>query len=113
MNGKIESLINFLDDKYDYIIIDSAPVGILTDAYILSPYCDATLYVVRQDYSPKEFVQRIINENNRLNKLKNLAIIFNAVQPKAFSADKYGYGYGYGYNATSKKSNSKWALKRG
>ncbi len=105
-NGRIELLLRHLETNFDYIIIDSAPVGLLTDAYILSPFCDATLYIVRQNYSPKDFIKRIINENDRLNRLKNLAIVFNGLQPKAFSLDKYGYaGYGYGYhnNGNSKK----------
>jgi capsular exopolysaccharide synthesis family protein len=110
MNGRIESLLKDLEKRYDYVIIDSAPVGILTDAYILSPYCDATLYIVRQNYTPRVFVQRIMDENNRINKLKNVAIVFNGIQPKAFSQDQT---YAYGYHKNQKKFSSKWALKRG
>jgi capsular exopolysaccharide synthesis family protein len=111
VNGRMENLLEFLEKKFDYIIIDSAPVGLLTDAYILSPSCDATLYVVRQNYSPKDFVQKIIDENKRFNKLKNIAIVFNGIQSNNFSLDKYGYGYGYGNN--NKRANNKWALKKG
>ncbi len=68
MNGKAEDLLNYLDGIFDYIVIDIAPVGPVSDAYIISPFCDATLYIVRHGYTPKVFIERI-DENNRLNKL--------------------------------------------
>ncbi|MEJ7736452.1 MAG: polysaccharide biosynthesis tyrosine autokinase [Chitinophagaceae bacterium] len=96
MNGKVQELFSYLDSKYDYIVIDTAPVGPVTDAYILSPYCDITLYVIRHNYTPKVFVQRI-DANNKISQLNNVAIVFNGVHPKGFGKYNYGYGYGYGY----------------
>ncbi|MBC8035584.1 MAG: polysaccharide biosynthesis tyrosine autokinase, partial [Chitinophagaceae bacterium] len=96
MNGKAEELLNDLDGSFDYIIIDTPPVSPVTDAYLLSPYCDGTLYVIRHGYTPKVFVERI-DENNRINKLNNVGIVFNGVQPRGFGKRNYGYGYGYGY----------------
>lgn len=110
VNGRIEKLLQYLEQIFDYIIIDSAPVGLLSDAYILSPYCDATLYIIRQNYSPKDFVQRILDENTRFNKFKNIAIVFNGVQPDSFSPEKYGYGYGY---PNGKKMTKRIANKSG
>ncbi len=108
MNGKPEELINYLSSKFDYVIVDSAPVLPVTEAYILSPLCDATLYVVRHGYTPKIFVERI-DENNKINQLKNVAIVFNGIKARGFNKN-YGYGYGYGYvykNAGDKKSKGK------
>ena len=96
MNGKVEELLNQLDEMFDYIIIDTAPVMPVTDAYILAPYCNATLYVVRHGYTPKVFVERL-DENNKINHLNNAAIVFNGVTPRGFGSSHYGYGYGYGY----------------
>jgi capsular exopolysaccharide synthesis family protein len=96
MNGRAKELINYLDTIFDYVVIDTAPVNPVTDAYVLSPYCDTTLYVIRHKYTPKVLVQRI-DENNRINQLHNLAIIFNGVHSRGFSKNNYGYGYGYGY----------------
>lgn len=96
MNGRIEELLNYLDGVFDYIVIDTAPVSPVTDAYILSPLCNATLFVVRHKYTPKVFVQRI-DENNKINELNNMAIVFNGIQSRGFGSKKYGYGYGYGY----------------
>jgi tyrosine-protein kinase Etk/Wzc len=96
MNGRIEELLNYLDGAFDYIVIDTAPVSPVTDAYILSPLCSATLFVIRHKYTPKVFVQRI-DENNKINELNNMAIVFNGIQSRGFGSKKYGYGYGYGY----------------
>ncbi len=103
---KVPELINYLSVFYDYIIIDTAPVGLLSDAYILSSYCDASLYVVRHKHTPKTAIQRI-DENNRINELKNIAIVFNGVTSRGFGANAYGYGYGYGYGYVYKEKGSK------
>jgi Mrp family chromosome partitioning ATPase len=95
MNGRAQELLNYLDTIFDYIIIDVAPVGPVSDAYTLSPFCDATLYVIRHGFTPKLFVGRI-DENNKLNKLTNAAIVFNGVSSRGFG-NSYGYGYGYVY----------------
>lgn len=96
MNGKTEELLNYLDTKFDYIIIDTAPVVPVTDAYILSPLCDVTLFVVKHGFTPKVFIERL-DENNKINHLNNAAIVFNGVTPRGFGSSHYGYGYGYGY----------------
>jgi capsular exopolysaccharide synthesis family protein len=96
MNGRAQELFAYLDKLFDYIIIDVAPVGPVSDAYTLSPFCDATLFVVRHGFTPKLFVSRI-DENNKLNKLTNAAIVFNGVSSRGFAGNNYGYGYGYGY----------------
>lgn len=95
LNGRFEVLLSTLEGLFDYIIIDSAPAGLLSDAYILSPLCDATLYVVRHKYTPKICLKEL-EENDRIHKFKNLAIIFNGVHKRGFTKNDYGYGYGSG-----------------
>ncbi len=99
-NGKTEELLSYLNGMFDFIIIDAAPVGPISDAYILSPLCDATLYIIRHAYTPKTFVERL-DKSNTLNKLHNAAIVFNDVSSRNFG--NYGYGYGYGYVYDTKK----------
>lgn len=96
MSERTEELLNRLDELFDYIVIDTAPVSPVTDAYMLSPLCSATLFVIRHKYTPKVFVQRI-DEENKMSQLKNLAIVFNGIQSRGFGNKHYGYGYGYGY----------------
>lgn len=100
--GKIQELINHLGNLFDYVIIDIAPVGSITDAYILSACCDKTLYVVRHKYTPKIFVQRL-DQNDQL---INIAVVFNDIRARGFGKYHFGYGYGYGYvyNVKNKKS---------
>lgn len=101
-NGKIETLIASLEEQFDYIVIDTAPVTLVTDAYILSPLCDITLYVVRHNYTAKVFVQRI-DGNNKINRLHNIAIVFNGIKARGFGTKSYGFGYGYGYSYNEKR----------
>lgn len=91
-----------LKERYDYIIIDTCPVGVVSDAYLLAEYADVTLFVVRHDQSDKN----LLKENLTLaqnNKVENIGILVNDVQFNN-SAYRYGryvygrrYGYGYGY----------------
>jgi tyrosine-protein kinase Etk/Wzc len=107
LSSKVEDLLNYLDAIFDYIIIDTAPVGPMTDAYTLSSYCDATLYVIRHKYTPKKFIQRI-DEEMKIHPLKNVAIVFNGIRSRGFTKNAYGMGYGYGHEYIYKgKKNSK------
>ncbi|MBC8035356.1 MAG: polysaccharide biosynthesis tyrosine autokinase, partial [Chitinophagaceae bacterium] len=101
MNGRMEQLLDALEMQFDYIIVDTAPVCPVTDAYILSPLCNATLFVIRHKYTPKIYIQRI-DEDNKINNLKNIALVFNGVSPRGFGSENYGYGYGYGYHQESR-----------
>lgn len=96
MSARMEALLDRLDELFDYVIVDTAPVSPVTDAYTLSPLCSATLFVIRHKYTPKVFVQRI-DEENQMVPLKNMAIVFNGVKSRGFGSKNYGYGYGYGY----------------
>ena len=96
LNGRIQELLVYLDNAFDFIVIDTAPVSPVTDAYLLSQFCDSTLYVVRHAYTPRIYLQ-LLDENNRVRGLKNLALIFNGVKSRGIGKGGYGNGYGYGY----------------
>lgn len=106
-NGRVNDLINYLDNRFDFIIIDTSPIVLVTDGYLLTSLCDATLYVVRHKYTPKILIKRI-DENNHINPINNPAIIFNGVKARGFFKNNYGYGYDYVYGnkqaANEKKS---------
>ncbi len=95
-NGKVNGIINQLDRDFDMVVIDTSPSVLVTDAYILSGMCDATLYVIRHDYTPKMLVKRI-DENNQINPIHNPAIVFNGVKTRGIFKNNYGYGYDYVY----------------
>lgn len=106
LNGKVGNLFHYLEEEFDFIIIDTSPVNPVTDAYILSDYCDITLYAVKHKYSPKTIIKKL-DENNKFKPLKNLAIVFNGVKPRGFIKGNFGYGYGYGYES---KYNEKYLI---
>jgi tyrosine-protein kinase Etk/Wzc len=106
VSDKPQELLDYLYGLFDYIVIDAAPVGPVSDAYILSPMCDATLYIIRHAYTPKMFVERL-DKNNTLNNLVNAAIVFNDVSSRTFGNYGYSYGYGYVYDNTNDKKRLK------
>lgn len=108
-NGQMQKLVSGLEEKFDLVVIDTAPVIMVTDAYHLSSLADATLYVIRHKYTPKMIVKRI-DENNKINSLKNPAIIFNGVKTRGFMKNNYGYGYDYVYGK-NQKTNKGYKLK--
>jgi capsular exopolysaccharide synthesis family protein len=97
LTEKLKDLLNYLEDLFDVIIIDSAPASLLSDAYVLSPMCDTTLYVVKHGFTPKSYLERLDEDNNSENQLTNMKIVFNGIRSRGFLKHGYGYGYGYGY----------------
>jgi len=112
MSDRLKDLLDYLEDIFDYVIIDSAPATLLSDAYVLSPMCHATLYVVKHKFTPKAYIERLDQENS-VNQLHNLGIIFNGIRSRGFTKTGYGYGYGYGYiHDNSGKKSKKKAYKK-
>jgi len=107
-NGKVKYLIDYLESNFDIVIIDTSPAVLVTDAYILSGMCDATLYVIRHNYTPKMLIKRI-DENNQINPIHNPAIVFNGVKTRGVFKNNYGYGYDYVYGNKDRGSKTKKA----
>jgi capsular exopolysaccharide synthesis family protein len=93
-----QQLIEELQEMFDIIIMDTAPIGLVSDALILSQYSDINLFIVRQSYTMKEQI-RLFDTLYKERKIRNAAIVFNGVE----YLKKYGYGYGgsYGYQYNS------------
>jgi capsular exopolysaccharide synthesis family protein len=90
---RMEDLISYAKKEYDYVIIDTPPVALVTDALILSRFSDLNIFVIRQNYSKKS-VLSLIEELDSNQNMKNLGILVNDVMVPSY----YGYGYGgYGY----------------
>jgi tyrosine-protein kinase Etk/Wzc len=109
LSGQFEKLMKYLENKYDVIIIDTPPVGLVTDGIHALKIASIPIYVVRADFSKKSFLKNI-NRLVKVHKLKNLTLILNSLK-KSTNRD-YGYGHGnsYGYyeeNQSSKKNKLK------
>jgi polysaccharide biosynthesis transport protein len=96
MGESMKEMLEELKLKYDYIILDTPPVGLVSDALELTPYCDATLYVIRQNVTKKDMLT-LVNNKHKRGELNNISIVFNNFENKAKYGYDYGYGYGYGY----------------
>ena len=97
-DSKINDFFNYLKNNFEYIIIDSAPVGQVADAFALNNNINSTIYIVRYDKTQKgqlNIIDKIKNEN----KLKNISLIINGTK----TSNSYGYGYGYGYGYSENK----------
>lgn len=88
----LDEISQQLKDMYDYIIIDTAPVGLVTDTLQICRISDLTVYVCREDYTAKESFE-LINSLAASSKLKNMCIALNGID---MSKKKNGYYYGYG-----------------
>lgn len=95
ITDRFESLIKEALHVYDYIIVDTPPLALVTDAFVLSKYADHTIFVVRQNYTPRAFLNDI-HDFYSTGKLKNISIVLNDIYKSGFG---YGYGYGYGYGS--------------
>jgi len=96
---KFGDMMELLKERFDYVIIDSAPIGPVTDSQLLAGYANTTIYVVRHAQTPKVFL-RMIDDLYSQGKFNNMSIVFNGLKQRGFSFLSYGYGYasyGYGY----------------
>lgn len=90
LNGAFDSLIQSLKDRYDLVILDTPPAGLVTDGLLAMKKADMAIYIIRANYSKKAFTKtldRLVNVND----FKNISVILNAVPRSS------GNGYGYGY----------------
>lgn len=92
MNGHFDDVIAYARTHYDYVLVDTAPVSLVTDTLLIAHNADLTMYVTRANYLDKRLLN-IPKELFEQQKLKNMAVVLNDVD----FARGYGYGYGYGY----------------
>jgi tyrosine-protein kinase Etk/Wzc len=99
LDKRLDELFDYLKQNFDAIIMDTAPVGMVSDAMTLSRFADATLYIVRQGHTYKKQIG-LIDEFYNQGKLPKISIILNDVKVRTgygyYGYGRYGYGYGYG-----------------
>lgn len=89
-NNKLEVLLNELREEFDYVIMDSSPVGLVPDAFSLAKFSDATLYVLKANFTTREQLG-FLNQFGVKDKLNKPVLVLNGVSMVK------GYGYGYNY----------------
>jgi capsular exopolysaccharide synthesis family protein len=99
-SDQLKNMFAKLREMYDYIIVDSSPIGLVADAYSLAPIMDVNLMIARSEKTNKSYFKRL-NSQIKEDKLKNFYIVLNDVKIEGRSyyrySNKYNYGYGYGY----------------
>ena len=102
LDPRISDLFTWLRQNFDTVIVDTAPVGMVSDAMTLSKFADATLYIVRQGHTFKKQIG-MIDEFYTQGKLPRIAIVLNDIKVRSgygyYGYGRYGYGHGYGYGS--------------
>ena len=120
LSEKLADLFNYVKSAFDVVIIDTAPVGLVSDAFTLGKYADSTLYIVRMGYTLKKQMN-YIDEIYRTNKLPRVGLLVNDIKASSHyysygNYGGYGYGYGYGYGNSNgyydESSNGSGKMKR-
>ena len=111
LNERVTELFTVLRRQFDTIIIDTAPVGLVSDGITLGQHADAAVYIVRHNYTLKKQIQ-LIDEIYKQAKLPHLSIIINDIKASTgyggyYGYGQYGYGYGYGYGYFDAEKKSK------
>jgi len=113
LDPKLDELFAYLKQNFDVIVMDTAPVGMVSDALTLSKYADCTLYIVRQGHTYKKQLG-LIDEYYREGKLPKISIVLNDAKLRSgygnYGYGGYGYGYGEGYFEEEEKKHGvgKW-----
>lgn len=108
MSKALENLLAEIEDIYDYIVVDTAPISLVTDTTLIAKYADVFLYVTRANYLDRRmipYIEKLYSDQN----LPSMSVLVNDTQVST----TYGYGYGYGYGVEEKSIPfwKKWFLK--
>ncbi len=118
LSKMLPEIFNYGREHYDYVMIDTPPVGLITDALLMMRHVDATLFVINTRFANKDHVRNAM-EIHAANPVKNFGFILNGVRMKKskyYYNTNYGYGYryaygyggyGYGYGSKRKKEDGK------
>lgn len=105
LNDRMDTLMKTLIDRYEFILLDTPPLALITDGLVLAKYADHTIYLVRQNYTPKGMLHSM-DELYQQGKLRNMSLVLNDVYRSGpgygygnYGYGHYGYGYGYGYGS--------------
>lgn len=98
---RLDQLFAELRKRYEYVIVDTAPVALVSDTYLLDRVADMTIFVSRFKYTPTEMID-YVNQIVDQERMHNVACVLNAVKNTHAGYGGYGYGYGYGYGQGKK-----------
>ncbi|MFZ6009148.1 MAG: polysaccharide biosynthesis tyrosine autokinase, partial [Bacteroidota bacterium] len=104
LKPEMGSLLRLLREQFNYVILDTPPLALIADAFVLAAHADHTLFMVRQDYTPRSVLQAL-QEYYASGKVSKVSIVFNDLRKKGMGYGYHGYGYDYGYGSRSRGQN--------
>ena len=113
LEDKLKDVFDYATKHFDVVIVDTAPVGLVSDAQVLSRFADCTFYITRLNYTMKKHVH-FINDLYLNQKLPKIALLVNDIKATSdyYSYGNYnGYGYGYSYFEDGADQDRKWFQK--
>jgi capsular exopolysaccharide synthesis family protein len=108
---KTAEFFEYLKSNYDYIMIDSPPIGLVSDYFVLKNFIDAHIYIVRNNYTKIKAIEGV-NELYSKKEMKNLFLVLNDIKPEGLGRYGYYYQYGYGYGYYEESERKPWLLKK-
>jgi capsular exopolysaccharide synthesis family protein len=106
---RVTQLIDEVSEYYDYVIVDTAPIGMVTDTALIADKADVFLYIVRMNQLDKRMLE-VVEKIKQEKRLGSMALVLNGVDFSLSSG--YGYGYGYGYISDKKQNWFQRIFKR-
>ena len=103
MSDRIKELFDYFDDKFDYMVVDTSAVGLVSDTLLVSKYADMFVYVVSANNVDKRQLVAVAQPLYKENRLPKMTMLLNGTD-----FGKKGYGYGYGYGTSPGKKVKKW-----
>jgi capsular exopolysaccharide synthesis family protein len=103
LSPRLPELFKALQERFDVVVVDTAPIGLVSDAVELGKYVDGSIYIVRHNYTFKKQIQ-LIDDLYVNHKLPHLGVVINDAQARVGYGNYYGYG-GYGYNSYGYRSD--------
>lgn len=99
---RLAQLFAELKERFDYVLVDSPPIGLVTDSQLIAPFADATMFLVRHDHTPKNYI-KMVDALYKEQRFQKLSIILNGVGEGESYYYSYNYGYGDYYGGSDKK----------
>lgn len=96
---RLGEMISMVIKQYDYVLFDTPPLGLVSDVFALSPFAHHTIFMVRQNFTPRHFLHDL-NELCEKRNMNSMSILFNDIKK---TGPGYGYGYGYGFAYEQKR----------
>lgn len=111
LDSKMNELFSYVKEHFDMVIVDTAPVGLVSDAIVIGEHANCTFYILRQGYTFKKQLG-LADELYKNKKLPRLSLLLNDVKVGTgygsyYGYGSYGYGYGYGYGHDKYSNNDK------